>query len=291
MVDDPPKAFLGFEAIMQAFGNAHCPRIVECADQHDGTFSQLHKASLGGRKHAKSAMMRCERHNGVGQRDHIRHIHPAREAELGLKLLLRRGVVIGFTETVSCRIGAGGDRLPKQVDIRDALGQAIAANSKAKHSCQHQRRGRQNPPASPGARRYRRIFWARRSGMEREARRNCVQALGFRFKYFPLRELGILVGCVHPLRIRMTKCRHIGAGRQLNDGLARMGRVVIILDQALAHLGGGRANYRIGIGVVIGLPPESLDADRPLFEAGGIAEEGLLDRIGQEHRVAFAVGE
>ena len=67
-------------------------------------------------------------------------------------------------------------------------------------------------------------------------------------------------------------------------------RVVVVLHQALAHLAGRDAHHRVGVCVVGRRATENLDADAALLEFGPIAAQGLLHGIGQQRRVALAVG-
>ena len=69
-----------------------------------------------------------------------------------------------------------------------------------------------------------------------------------------------------------------------------MRRLVVVLGQALPHFPGCNAHHRIRIRIVSGYPPENLDGDAPLFQLGGIPEQSLFHRVGQEGRVSFAVG-
>ena len=83
------------------------------------------------------------------------------------------------------------------------------------------------------------------------------------------------------------KSRWAARSRARRDGHG----AVIVLREAFADLARGDANYRVGIGVVGGRPAEDFNADAALLEVGGIAEEGLLDDVGEERGVALAVGE
>ena len=82
----------------------------------------------------------------------------------------------------------------------------------------------------------------------------------------------------------------IGADGELDHQLSNVGGVVVVLHQALAHLAGGDADHRIGIGVIAGGAAENFDADASLLELGGVALESLFDGISEQGRIALAVG-
>ncbi len=83
----------------------------------------------------------------------------------------------------------------------------------------------------------------------------------------------------------------VGADGELEDQLAGMGSVVVILREAFADFAGCDADDGVGIGVVAGGAAKDLDPDAAFFELSGVAQEGLLDDIGEEGGVALAVGE
>src|ERR1700723_747176 len=87
-------------------------------------------------------------------------------------------------------------------------------------------------------------------------------------------------------RRRGTKLRNVGAAGQLDDQLAIVGRVVIVLHQTLADFAGGDADDGVGVGIIAGSTAEYLNADAALLELRPGALEGLIDGIGQKHRVA-----
>ena len=70
-----------------------------------------------------------------------------------------------------------------------------------------------------------------------------------------------------------------------------MGRVQIILRQTLPDCGGGTANYRILVGVVIGIAVEHRNTEGSFLEAVEMVICGLLDYIAQESGTPLARSE
>jgi hypothetical protein len=68
-----------------------------------------------------------------------------------------------------------------------------------------------------------------------------------------------------------------------------MRRVVVVLDEPLADLARGNANHRVSIGVIGGRAAKNFNTDAALFQLGGAAFQGLLNGVGEQHGVAFAV--
>lgn len=64
----------------------------------------------------------------------------------------------------------------------------------------------------------------------------------------------------------------VAAGRDLYAYLVGVGRLEVVLGDSLSHLGGGDADYGIGVGVVIGNAVEDLDAEQTLFELSAAAD-------------------
>jgi hypothetical protein len=84
---------------------------------------------------------------------------------------------------------------------------------------------------------------------------------------------------------------NIRTDRQFDDQLAFVRRVVVVLRQPLAHLAGGDAHHRIGVGVIAGRAAEDLDPDASFLELGGVAQQRLIHHMRQQRGVALAVGE
>jgi hypothetical protein len=66
---------------------------------------------------------------------------------------------------------------------------------------------------------------------------------------------------------------------------------VIVLGDSLANLGGGDADNRLGIGVVIRRPAEDLDAECTFLQLICLPIQTFLNHIPQKCRVALAAAE
>jgi hypothetical protein len=83
---------------------------------------------------------------------------------------------------------------------------------------------------------------------------------------------------------------NVGTNGEFDHQFAVVGGVVIVLDQPLADFARCDADDWIGVGVVGGGAVEDIDADAAFFQVRCVTLEGLLHGVGEEGRVAFAVG-
>jgi hypothetical protein len=65
---------------------------------------------------------------------------------------------------------------------------------------------------------------------------------------------------------------------------------VIVKRESLSDFASGVSNDCIGIRVVCWRPVKNIDAESTLFQAIGLAFEGIFDNILEQRRIAFAAG-
>jgi len=82
--------------------------------------------------------------------------------------------------------------------------------------------------------------------------------------------------------------RNIGARRQADSKLMLMRRFQIILRQTLPDLAGSAANYRVLVGVVIGIAVEHRNTHGSFLEAIEMVVRSLLDNVAQESGTSLA---
>src|SRR6202012_3508208 len=71
----------------------------------------------------------------------------------------------------------------------------------------------------------------------------------------------------------------VGSGRQSNREFLAVGGLLVVLGDTFANLGGGDPDNRIGGGIVVGVPPEDLNAQGAFFDVFRAARErGFYDQ-------------
>jgi len=83
--------------------------------------------------------------------------------------------------------------------------------------------------------------------------------------------------------------RYVGTGGKLDANLVTVGRVVIVLSEALADFSCGDADDGVGVGIVAGRAAEDVHSDGTFFDLVGVAVESLLDYEAEESWITFAL--
>ena len=75
----------------------------------------------------------------------------------------------------------------------------------------------------------------------------------------------------------------IRSWRQADPNLVPVSRFQVILRQSFANLAGRAAHHRILVGVVIGIAPKNLDAERTLLQGLNVVLSGVFDDVPQKN--------
>ena len=67
--------------------------------------------------------------------------------------------------------------------------------------------------------------------------------------------------------------------------------LLVILSDTLPHLGGGDADHRIAVGVIVGRAAKDLNAEQPLLELRAVALQRMFDDVLQKSRITAAMAE
>src|SRR5665213_3832787 len=110
---------------------------------------------------------------------------------------------------------------------------------------------------------------------------------------------GMEVAAVRPGRGReIGRCRFlpaeggpIGAGRDIDVEVGRLGDGLVILGEALSDLGGADADDRVFAGLVVRLAAEDFGADDALAEKVVLAREGMFDDVAEQGLALLGVAE
>ena len=74
----------------------------------------------------------------------------------------------------------------------------------------------------------------------------------------------------------------VGSERQIDPGFGFVIGVLIILGEPFADFGGGRADYRIEIRVIVRIPSEDLDSQGPFLQFPRMSIQRALHDIAQQ---------
>jgi hypothetical protein len=85
--------------------------------------------------------------------------------------------------------------------------------------------------------------------------------------------------------------RDIGTGGKLTANFVAVGRVVIVLGEALANLAGGDADYRIRVGVITWRAAEDLHADGAFLDLVRVTVQSLFHDEAKQGWITFALEE